>query len=506
MATQGGSMTIVKNKTLRAAGLIWSLAAITIAVITGLLYLQWIGFGEQGEVQFSSVSWLVAQGHPLYTEVYAAERYSLQHGPVVYLIAGAIMKVLGPGYVTAKLSGVLALYLTIIISLIWFKKLSNLKTAFFLVGLEVWILFHWHHIYFIRPDSMMLLCMTVGMFAVTAAENRLMIILGSAVPLGLMINLKVHGVIYFIPVLALAFPLVKIRGLLKIGLIGIIIGSLPFLLPQISLHNYALWLFQSIEHGIYIKSLLAKVVMLSVLCLICLAVCNIYGINAHNFYRRNKLVILSLAAALIIPSVIGSKYGSGTNHLMPFIPVYMYILMRLSGDIRENGFAAASVSRKTLWQKLSCVFLVLVFIMVTLGGFNSIKRFIGLTVNDRRAVLQEIQQIEKLYPGMKLAVGYGEYEYYNYYRDFVPYTVFKGNPLLVEAVALTDMKGAGKTMPPSTIREIERGMVDVWLIPAGSKPFAMGIFDSEFQKAFIENYTLTSQMKYFDVWVYKHNK
>ena len=84
--------------------LAWAAAGIVLALVTSAMYLLWPGFGEQGEVNFASVAWLVSNGQPLYTDVDAAQRYSLQHGPIVYLLVGGIMQLLGPSYVTAKLS------------------------------------------------------------------------------------------------------------------------------------------------------------------------------------------------------------------------------------------------------------------------------------------------------------------------------------------------------------------------------------------------------------------
>ena len=98
--------------------LAWAVAGILLALVTSTMYLLWPGFGEQGEVNFASVAWLVSNGQPLYTDMDAAARYSLQHGPIVYLLIGGIMQLLGPSYVTAKLSSVVMFWLILLLSFI----------------------------------------------------------------------------------------------------------------------------------------------------------------------------------------------------------------------------------------------------------------------------------------------------------------------------------------------------------------------------------------------------
>ena len=122
--------------------LAWAVAGIILALVTSAMYLLWPGFGEQGEVNFASVAWLVSNGQPLYTDVDAAARYSLQHGPIVYLLIGGIMQLLGPSYVTAKLSGVVMFWLILGLSFVMFKRAGGRRKALIFTGLEAWILFH----------------------------------------------------------------------------------------------------------------------------------------------------------------------------------------------------------------------------------------------------------------------------------------------------------------------------------------------------------------------------
>lgn len=495
-------MHVTSNKIVRGIFNIWSFGGIAFLLCTAALYLKWNGFAEQGEVNFSTVSWLLYQGYPIYTDIDFPSRYSLQHGPIVYLIAGGIMKLFGPSYITAKLSGIVALVASVLISWIWFSKLIDKKYAFLLLGLETWILFHWHHAYFLRPDSMMLLCVVVSMYMITTKQNRMWLILGLAIPLAIMANLKIHGVVYFLPIIAIAYERLRWKDLLYAATLALVIGVLPFLLPQISLHNYMIWLFQSFHHGFSFWNFTPKVAICVMLFLIPITIGTLCGVNVRSFYLRNKQMILALLFSLTVISIIASKGGSGTNHIMPFVPLFSYMIIQV--------ICEAKTVPSTFAIRLSSIILALILVIITTSGINTEKRLIKMImITDRSLMVQDMQSIEKRYAGKTIEIGYGEEKSYNEYRDLIPLPVFHGNPFLIEVVALGDMNTAGLSIPISTIKELEKGKIQVWLIPVGEAPFVMGngpkkqLFDEAFRQAFLRNYTLVSSTQFFDSWVYK---
>lgn len=494
------------DKPIRWLLTIWALSGIMLAVAAGLLYLRWDGFSEQGEVTFSAVSWLLYKGCPLYTALDAADRYSLQHGPNIYLVIGGVMKLLGPSYMTAKLANVLALFLVILFSWLWLSKLVKKQDALWLVGLESWLLLHWHYSFAARPDSLMLLCVTVSMYIVTTARNRLLIILGTGISLGLIINLKVHGIFYLLPIILIAYQQLNRRSLVAIAAVAMSVAIGPFLLPQVSFVNYMLWLTQSAHMGISLGNVLAKVVLVFELSMIGVAVGVIGKINLRRFYQQHRTIILILLGSLIVPAIVGSKPGSGTNHLMPYIPVYIYIMSLLAADIRAKTGERAGLIRTRLAINLSRAFLIALLILVTISGVGkSISLIKPKSNGDRAAVIQELLLIEKLYSGMTMEVGYGEERSLQAYRDYAVLLVFHGNPYLVDKVALGDMRGTGLPVPDATIDKVKEGAVKIWLIPADNTPFAIHEFDESFREAFFQNYRLTARTRYFDIWIHYNN-
>jgi len=501
-------MYLTKEK-IRGLLNVWSLCGLLLLLCTIVLYVRWSGFGEQGEVNFATVSWLLYQGYPVYTDVDFAARYSLQHGPIVYFIAGGLMKLFGPSYITAKLSGILAVTLSIGISWAWFSKLIGKQYAFLLVGLETWILFHWHHIYFIRPDSMMLLCVVVGMYIITTKEKGLWLILGLAIPLAVMANLKIHGILYFLPLIAIAYERLGLKKLLYTGGLTLLLVMLPFLVPQVSLNNYIMWLSQSLHHGFSFRNFLPKIYMVLVLFLIPITIGTMYGVNMRSLYLRNRSVILASLFSLTVISIIASKGGSGTNHIMPFVPIFSYFIALIISEVKERDNGRLILVNSSFSTKLSSITLMLILVIMTASGIATEGRFLKLiATNDRRAIVQDVQSIEKVYSGKTIEIGYGEDKSYDKYRDLIPLPVFHGNPFLIEAVALADMNVAGLPVPPGTIKSLEEGTIQVFLIPVGDSPFAMSngstrqLFSELFRQTFLNHYHVISSTSFFDIWVY----
>lgn len=485
-------------------------SAIALMIVTAFGYLMWTGFGEQGEVQFASVSALLYQGYPLYTTIDGAGRYSLQHGPIVYLVAGAVMQLFGASYITVKLAGAMAPALVLLISWIWFSKITTKKYAFLFLGLQTWILFHWHHIFYIRPDSLMLLMVVVSMAIVTTTEKKWLLVLGTAIPMGIMLNLKIHGFLYFFPIMGFVYQRTGLRYFAHISGLAITVGVLPFLMPQISFGNYLSWVTQSVHHGFAFKNFVSKIAMLFVLFIIPYALAVLNGVSLSSFFKRHKFVVTPLLISLFITSVIASKVGSGTNHLMPYLPIIIYYTIILFNDM-QAGFLQ-NVKYSKIFVGTNYLLLGIIILVILSSGFTREYNFFKMMHEDNNnsgVILNEIQSIEKQFAGKTISLGYGEDRSYIPYRDYIPYLVFHNNPLLIEAVAFMDMKSAKIPMPEATIKQLEEGTIQVWLIPAGDKPFTMNhadkgpLFDNSFRKAFLDNYHLISKTPHFDIWVYQ---
>jgi predicted membrane-bound mannosyltransferase len=122
-------------------------------------------FTDHSEAQISSVSWLIQTGQPLYHKIEAAERYSLIYGPLLYLIDGVFLKLLGANIFVAKLPISLALILSLVFIFYLLKELSEYKTALFGTACISLVLLcfgnaYGNVIFQIRSDSLLLMCVS----------------------------------------------------------------------------------------------------------------------------------------------------------------------------------------------------------------------------------------------------------------------------------------------------------------------------------------------------------
>lgn len=484
---------------------IWAFIGILAIGITAYLYLTWRGFSEQGEVNFSAVSWLLYQGYPLYVPFDSPTRYSLQHGPNIYIINGFFMKLFGPSYVTAKIAGIAALLLSIGLTARRLYEDLDQKWTFILLGIECWLLLHWHYSFASRPDSMMLLCTTGSLYLVTSTVNKKIKLIGLGILLGIIANLKIHGIIYLFPIFLLARVQFNKRDYLEIGAIAACLILLPFTTKLISLSNYAFWLTESVQVEtqslkVTFFNFIPKFALIAGFSVSVAALAIGQRVNLNQFYSANRQFIASTLLVMFIAGVIGSKPGSGTNHLMPTIPLYMYVLKLLLSGRNFNLEIAQEQGRCRKLQIRSYSILLLILFIITIGGVDKDKGMIRpILKSDRTPVFQDIVSIEEKYAGKTLEIGYGGGKSYCTYRDYVAFPVFQGNPLLVEAVAMGDMKGVS----PATSKKLEEGFIQVWLIPSGNVPFVFGHFDATFRENFFKNYKMEEATRYFDVWVYK---
>ncbi|WP_196591926.1 hypothetical protein [Pectinatus frisingensis] len=493
---------MIKENIYKAVTL-YSFLGLAAIIFIGVTYVCWVGFIDHGEVNMSAVSWLLAEGKPVYTDLNADERYSLEHGPVIYLVTAGVMRLMGPSLLTAKVPGYVALVLSIIISAICFYRLVGIKKAIYLIGLETWILLKWPFIFMNRDDSFMLLCMVIGLLSVMARDSKNFI--GIGISLGILVNLKIHGFIYFLPILVLAYKYDGWKRVVCGLLLAFAIAIIPFLLPEISLVNYLQWLLKAAAHGISIKIFVGNLIYTLLLVFLIVAMGFLYGVNWNSFCQEHRALIITSAISTLIINIIGAKLGSGSYHLIPLVPILLYFVALI---IKVN---LVNTSQKKMYA--GAVLALIVLLVVSGNAINSQQRLLEKINKYSYAanVIEEIRAVESNYNGHTIEIGYGEDKTYSFYRQFIPLLVFDGNPYLVDGAALMDMQLAGLPMPQTTISDLTNGKTKIWLIPKGNEPFSLhsyydsshALFEKSFGDTFKEHYSLVEQLIYFDVWVYQ---
>jgi hypothetical protein len=480
------------------------------------LYGTHTNFFDHAEATIATVSWLFQTGKPIYHGLDSAERYTIPYGPMLYVINGFFLNLLKPSIFSAKIGGILAGGLSLLLIFLGLKKVVGSKIAVF-CSAYISLSFVSIYVYFAaatfwnRSDSFLLMFVALGLLAVVRTNSLWAIIL-SALSLGISVNLKIHAFLYFLPIYVLLFFQYGICSTLVSLLGSIILTIAPFIcLPQVSINNYILWLSEFREQGISFNLLRGNIIWsLYLVAPIIFLIIYFHYINKReffNFIKQHKIFIYSILISLIAVDVIGSKEGAGMNHIIPFDPVFSYwfalALVQTINVKKERVFRSVN-------KYLFCAYISLVLALVTvtlLRGVLNETRLIALSTKYNSEPIDEIHQIVKSHPGITIGMGYGGNYDLTYYR---PILVYDGNPYLIDAVSVMDAEFLGKNIPPKTLEALSSCQTKLWLIPKGDVPFKLynyfnhrQVFSDELKSTFLTNYELKEQTKYYNLWFCK---
>lgn len=477
-------------------------------------------FFDHAEPTISSVSWLFQKGQPLYHGLESAERYSLLYGPMLYIINGFFLSLLGPSIFATKFAGTLGALINLVLIFWILKNFLDYQTSIVYLA-YITLLFILGNSGYVtasfwgRSDPLIMMFVSLALLGVTSRINPLIVVLLCALSLGISLNLKIHAILYYLPIYVLLWRRHGIRYTVCSILISILIVIAPFVFyPQVSLNNYILWLREASQHGVSISALLqnlnytiylsAPIIIISAYLLI------IARSKFQQCIHQNISYIYSLIISLVVCTILASKYGAGMNHLLPFIPLFSYLFILLfvnNINAIQKNFSQEE-SKKHFYNTIGSIILTLLILSVISSFINESSIIYTLGEPSTR-VINDINKIVKSYPDTTIEMGYSDKGYK--YTFFRPILVFAGNPYLIDVVSLMDMQKSGLTIPAQTLEELDLCRPKLWLIPKGAVPFEIGsyyppnvqLFDDNFKTIFRNKYEFRGQTEYFDLWFCK---
>ncbi|AFZ16895.1 hypothetical protein [Allocoleopsis franciscana] len=485
-------------------------------IVLLVLYATHNNFFDHAEANIATVSWLFQRGKPIYHELESAERYSIPYGPMLYVINGFFLNLLKPSLFSAKIGGILAGGLSLLLLFYALKKIVGLQIAIFCSG-YISLIFISIYSYFAaatfwnRSDSFLIMFVALGLLTAVRTTSWLAI-LGSALSIGISVNLKIHGILYFLPIYILFYFRHGIYSVLFSILGSLILVIIPFIgFPQVSLTNYIIWLNEFGEQGLSLNLLKGNIIW-SLYLLAPLLFLFIYFKFINNnefnvFLKNNKYFIFSILVSLLGVAILGSKQGAGMNHLLPLIPPWAYLFALTLSQ-------AIAVERKRSFKDINkysyCLYISLIGALLTVtlirASVNEI-RFIDLSSKYHDEPVQEINEILQSYSGITIGMGYGGDYDLTYYR---PILTYHGNPYFIDAVSMMDSEFLRKGIPTETLKALSSCKIDLWLIPKGGLPFNLynyfnqrQVFSEEFKSTFLLNYELRHHTKHYNLWFCK---
>lgn len=478
-------------------------------VAVGVWYATQEGFAGEVEPTVASLSWLLADGEPLYHGLDEAPRYSVLYGPTVFLTNGLFLEVLGPTVASAKVASLLGVLGSLVFLYAALARPSRDLVALGITALGV--LFYWTQgfaVYLVRPDSLLLFSVGFGLFA-AVRTRRWIAVVATGAALGFAVNLKVHAAIYFIPVLAALWRAHGMRPALWAATSSSVFILAPFLLhPQISGVNYLAWLGNAVRHGLSTQTLadtLRYAVYLLLPVVAVLALCRAPG----RLVREYRGLLASLVPAVGLALFTAAKPGAGLVHLLPLVPSSLYVAGRLLRRVLAEG-SLIDLAGPVHFRRSMVVAVVLTCLVA--GGVNEFRavRLVDWQFDQAPGLVADMREVMERYPDLtvSMAVGGENGAFRNTWLR--PLLVFADHPLLLDPIAVMDYRMAGLDLPDETYRAVAEGAVSVWMVPRGREPFAKlnwyephgPVFPERFRELFKQSYSRRDQSRYFDLWFF----
>jgi 4-amino-4-deoxy-L-arabinose transferase-like glycosyltransferase len=444
-----------------------------------------------------STSVLFTEGKEIYRSPTDPFVYSLLYGPIAYVVNGFFLFIFGASIFSSKVGSIISLLLSfcfIFYSLKKYIKKENMYVFFGFVS-SLFLLF-WTFSFEARVDVMALLFSSFALFGATRKkEIPSLIIVGIAMGLG--INLKISGLFYFLPALFLLWDNFKMRSVFFSCGVAAISAILPFFVfSNINLGNYLLWLGLVGKHGLEGGSFANNIGYMVFLFLPFLP---LFSKKNENGFQKNVFYLGVLGISVLVTSVFAAKVGSGQNHLLPFIPFFVY------------GYGIFYFSQE--WEKDKDGFLRLVLpfvaVLILISSITMIRVFRLYSIFPVRAN-NDLNYIIEKYKTPNVYMGYGESSgdpnLYANVPSLRPVLLFSGKNYLLDKAAFADFREAGGVLSPDFFENFKKCTDDVWIFPKGTKPFEgiLGygklLFDEGFVKTFRENFDLRESTEYLDVW------
>jgi hypothetical protein len=358
-----------------------------------------------------------------------------------------------------------------------------------------------HYSFWPRPEPFQLAAVAAALlFAVSERGFAAAALVGLCA--GILVNLKLTGPMYVLPVFAILQARAGWRAIFVAAAVGTIVAAIPFAaFSNVSLANYLEWVRLSAKTGLVLATLKQNLEWATYFSLPLLL--SYFASTSENrpgdVEWRNTMA--ALLAGLAGVAIAAAKPGAGPYHVLPFLPVVFYLTSRhLAARFASPERApagSAGVDAAALAFLVSAAFIAVA----------QQAQFIT-TMSERRQVrdVDDVLRFAESHRG-EVAIGYGDIEALTLIR---PILTFRSNSYFIDQPAIREHQLQGVTLPASTIEALGRCRVNYWLIPKGETPFnarnsypaviLMSLYPSAFRDRFFATHTLVESTTYFDAW------
>lgn len=473
--------------------LLCSAAFCYIVIILSYLLIPFFFDHAESNVAVVAATWL--HGHSIYTTIDAPERYSLLYGPLPYIVTAGF-EALGVGTILqAKLPGFLnCLFVVLGTFAVSRHKCLGIQQCLLIMGAVALALMGFSSYgYWNRPDSYLTAYVFAGLLVVEilgpiSSAYLVYALIGTLV--GLAINCKVHGVVYFLPVAIYYLETHRGKWSFPALLVAIICSAIafaiPFCLPGVSLSAYLMWLQMAAKHGLAVDSFILNLTFISGFLIF------LYAVGFPRLYRRTTLALLF--SSLVI-AIIAAKPGAGTHHFIPLIPVILW------------WAAMTYLQSESLSQKRTSIIVGAFIIVLAHAAYEDQRGDVTVMITQTPQRIREFDDLKRIAaenPG-PLELGYNEKYDSSFYK---PWLVQQGRGLLLDGAAVMDMSASGIEIPLSTIEILRSCSIPKMIFPAGKPPwqtvswydYKTPLFSDKMKSVFFSHYKLIEESEFYQLW------
>jgi len=479
-----------------------------------IMYLGSPTFTDHIEPNTAIISWIYAQGGQIYHSLDAPERYAFLYGPVPYIATSWMYALLGGSTFAAKIAGFICLLTTSVFILlaVWQRFSGRIIPCLVALGyFSLIALFFKNHSFWSKPDPFLMACTAIGLYSCLLRPGRMAWVL-CGIALGIAVNAKITGVLYFLPYLAWFFDRDGYRALLVTSLAAAVTALLPYwAMDQVSIINYTAWLQAAGGHGISRLLLLQNLVFLIFILIPpgCFLFWQYGSVGIRSWFDTYRLIFVASILAALLLLLAASKSGSGPHHFLPFLPALAFLVAVATSRVYSYR-PTTNWSVYGFWAPVTA-FLLAAIIKAGLALYFGLKVVMAQANGD--LIAQNLAEIVADNPGRNIYMGYGDGSRYTvtFLRTELAYA---GHPYLIDASALMDFQHSGMEIPQVTIDHMLADKSSIWLIPAGQEPFEITnwyyrfqgrfLFEDNFRSAFNESFQRQSSTDFFDLYIQRN--
>jgi hypothetical protein len=490
----------------------YGIAAMLVLVVVQLVIAGTYFFNpsylDHVEPAVVAITWLGWEGHPIFPDLVTGDAYGTIYGPALYQVSALFLWLFGPSVAASKIAGVVAFVAAPILLYAALRRSGAGIAEALAVAVAPWLVQAGFgdqaYSFGARADPFLFLigagAVAVATSGPTARSAALLGVLG-----GLAMNLKIHGALYVLPMVAYCLfqaeaNTTRLRLAAIAGTAGLIAVALPFLPQNVSLLNYLHYVEMASHHRID-RWIFEKNVVFTALCLG--PALWLYAAFVPKLPRGFGWFAAAMLASMAVSAVMGAKEGSGPHHLLPFVPLCAWAFFAIRGAVSRSLSDDAGSAKLAAISLGLIVALVIGYTPILLISWSrELRNFSSLPLH--RAAIAEIGKALDDNPGVRIAVGPG------ITGDFDPtflrvIPVFRGNPLPVDTMGWMDFEHGGAS--DDVVRKaVAECRVDLWLVPTGTAFTTINLysgtalFSDAVRAAFHATYQQESSGQIFDLW------